>query len=53
MAGHVRATTPSLIEAQPTAAPAVAASCVAARTGGGVIQQRWIVKPGSYREAAG
>jgi hypothetical protein len=53
MAGHVRSTTPSVIEARPTAGPALAASCEAARTGGGVIQQRWIVKPGSYREAAG
>jgi hypothetical protein len=53
IAGHVRSTTPSLIEAQPADGPALAASCEAARTGGGVIQRRWIVKPGSYREAAG
>jgi hypothetical protein len=53
MAGHVRSTTPSLIEALPAGGPALTASCEAARTGGGVIQQRWIVKPGSYREAAG
>jgi hypothetical protein len=53
MAGHVRSTTPSLIEALPAGGPALTASCEAARTGGGVIQQRWIVKPGSYREASG
>lgn len=53
MAGHVRSTAPSLIEARPTAGPALAASCEVGRTGGGVIPQRWIVKPGSYREAAG
>jgi hypothetical protein len=53
IAGHVRSTEPSVIEARPTAGPALAASCEVGRTGGGVIPQRWIVKPGSYREAAG
>lgn len=52
MAGHVRSTAPSLVEARPTSGPALAWSCEAGRTGGGVIQQRWIVKPGTYREAA-
>jgi hypothetical protein len=52
MAGHVRSTAPSLMEARPTSGPALAWSCEAGRTGGGVIQQRWIVKPGTYREAA-
>ena len=28
-------------------------SCETGRTGGGTIPQRWLVKPGSYREAAG
>jgi len=53
IAGHVRSTEPSVIEARPTTGPALAASCEVGRTGGGVIPQRWIVKPGSYREAAG
>jgi len=53
MAGHARSTMPSLIEARPTTGPALASSCEAGRTGGGVIQQQWIVKPGTYREAAG
>jgi len=53
MAGHVRSTAPSAIEARPAAGPALTSSCEVGRTGGGVIPQRWIVKPGSYREAAG
>jgi len=53
MAGHVRSSAPSLVEARPTSGPALAWSCEAGRTGGGVIQQRWLVKPGTYREAAG
>ena len=52
MAGHVRSTSPSLIEARPTTGAAIAWNCETGRTGGGVIQQRWTVKPGSYREAA-
>jgi hypothetical protein len=53
MAGHVRSTTPSLIGARPPGDAALAWSCEAGRTGGGRIPQRWIVKPGSYRETAG
>ena len=52
MAGHVRSSAPSLMEARPTSGPALSWSCEAGRTGGGVIQQRWLVKPGTYREAA-
>jgi hypothetical protein len=51
VAGHVRSATPSLIEALPGSAPAVTWSCEAGKTGGGSIPQRWMVKPGSYREA--
>ena len=51
VAGHVRSTAPSLIEARPGSAPAVTWGCEAGRTGGGSIPQRWMVKPGSYREA--
>jgi hypothetical protein len=53
MAGHVRTTTPSLIDARPEGAAAVVWNCEAGRSGGGSIPQRWILKPGSYREAAG
>ncbi len=53
MAGHVRTTTPSLIDARPDAGAAVVWNCEAGRSGGGSIPQRWILKPGSYREAAG
>lgn len=53
MAGHVRSTAPSLISARPPGDAALAWSCEAGRTGGGRIPQRWMVKPGSYREAAG
>jgi hypothetical protein len=53
MAGHVRSTTPSLVDARPGSGPALVASCEAGRTGGGKLPQRWLVKPGSYREAAG
>jgi hypothetical protein len=52
MAGHVRSTSPSLIEARPTTGPAVAWNCETGRTGRGLIPQRWTVKPGTYREAA-
>jgi len=52
MAGHVRSTAPSRIEALPTTGPALLWSCETGRTGGGAIQQRWIVKPGTYWEAA-
>jgi hypothetical protein len=50
-AGHVRSAAPSLIEARPGSAPALTWSCAAGKTGGGSIPQRWMVKPGSYREA--
>ncbi len=53
MAGHVRSTAPSLISARPPDDAALAWSCEAGRTGGGRIPQRWMVKPGSYRETAG
>lgn len=53
MAGHVRSTAPSVVEARPAGEAAMAWSCEAGRTGGGRIPQRWMVKPGSYREAAG
>jgi hypothetical protein len=51
-AGHIRSSTPSLIESRPTSSPALTWSCEAGKTGGGSIPQRWLVKPGSYREAA-
>lgn len=51
VAGHVRSASPSLIEALPGSAPALTWSCEAGKTGGGSIPQRWLVKPGSYREA--
>lgn len=53
MAGHVRSPLPSRIDSRPAGGPALAWSCVAARTGGDTIPQRWLVKPGSYREAPG
>ena len=53
MAGHVRSTAPSLVDSHPAGAAALAWSCEAGRTGGGRIPQRWMVKPGSYREVAG
>ena len=53
MAGHVRSTAPSLVDARPAGHAALEWSCEAGRTGGGRIPQRWMVKPGSYREGAG
>lgn len=52
VAGHVRSTLPSLIDARPAGGPALVWNCDVGRTGGRVIPQRWMVKPGSYREAA-
>ena len=52
IAGHVRSTAPSLVEARPSSGPALTWSCEMGKTGGGSIPQRWMVKPGSYREAA-
>ena len=53
MAGHVRSTSPSLVDSRPAGDAALVWSCDAGRTGGGRIPQRWMVKPGSYREVAG
>jgi hypothetical protein len=53
MAGHVRSTAPSLVDSRPAGTAALAWSCEAGRTGGDRIPQRWMVKPGSYREVAG
>ena len=53
MAGHVRSAMPSVVDARPGSGAALAWSCQAGRTGLGTIPQRWLVKPGSYREAAG
>src|SRR5882672_3391260 len=53
MAGHVRSTAPTLVDARPPGHAALEWSCEAGRTGGGRIPQRWMVKPGSYREVAG
>lgn len=53
MAGHVRSTAPSLVDSRPAGNAALVWSCEAARTGGGRVPQRWMVKPGSYREVAG
>lgn len=53
MAGHVRSTTPSLVDARPGSGSALVWNCEAGRTGGGNVPQRWMVKPGTYREAAG
>jgi len=52
VAGHVRSTLPSLIDARPAGSAALVWNCEVGRTGGRVIPQRWMVKPGSYREAA-
>ncbi len=52
VAGHVRSTLPSLIEARPAGGAALVWNCEVGRTGGWAIPQRWMVKPGSYREAA-
>lgn len=52
MAGHVRSSEPSLVDARPLGGAALAWNCAAGQTGGRVIPQRWMVKPGSYREAA-
>lgn len=51
VAAHARSTVPSLIDARPASGAAVVWSCETGRTGGHAIPQRWIVKPGSYREA--
>jgi len=53
MAGHVRSTAPSLVDARPPGNAALVWSCEVGGTGGGRVPQRWMVKPGSYREAAG
>ena len=53
MAGHVRSTAPSLVDARPPGNAALVWSCEEGRTGGDRVPQRWMVKPGSYREAAG
>ncbi len=52
VAGHARSTLPSLIDARPAGGAALVWNCEVGRTGGRVIPQRWMVKPGSYREAA-
>jgi hypothetical protein len=52
MAGHVRSAAASVIDARPADGPGLVWSCEAGRTGGGKIPQGWLVKPGSYREAA-
>jgi len=53
MAGHIRTTAPSLVDARPPGGAALVWSCDVGRTGGGRVPQRWMVKPGSYRESAG
>ena len=53
IAGDAGGGSPSLIEAHPPAGPALTWSCETARTGGRQIPDTWMVKPGSYREAAG
>jgi len=53
MAGHVRTTAPSLVDARPAGGAAMAWVCETGRTGGGKGPQRGMVKPGSYRESAG
>ena len=53
MAGHVRSRAASLIDAHPATGPALVWSCEGARTGGHLIPQHWVVRPGSYRESAG
>jgi hypothetical protein len=52
VAGHVRSALPSLIDARPAGGAALVWNCEVGRTGGRVIPQRWMVKPGTYREAA-
>jgi hypothetical protein len=51
-AGHVRSTLPSLLDARPAGGAALVWNCEVGRTGSRIIPQRWMVKPGSYREAA-
>jgi len=51
VAAHARSTTPSVIDARPASGAAVVWSCETGRTGGQAVRQRWMVKPGSYREA--
>ena len=51
MAGHVRSATPSLVDARPANGAALIARCETGQTGAGKLPQRWLVKPGSYREA--
>ena len=51
MAGHVRSTTPSLVDARPVSGAALIGRCEVGQTGGGKLPQRWLVKPGTYREA--
>jgi hypothetical protein len=53
MAGHARSRGPSELDAHPANGPAVVWNCETARTGGHLIPQRWMVKPGSYREMGG
>ena len=53
IARHVRTTVPSLIDSRPASGAALVGSCEAGQTGGGKLPPRWLVKPGSYREAAG
>lgn len=53
MAGHVRSSAPSSIDAHPATGPALVWSCETGGTGGGLIPLRWMVRPGSYRENAG
>lgn len=53
IAGHVRTTAPSLVDSRPASGAALVGSCEAGQTGGGKLPQRWLLKPGSYREAAG
>lgn len=53
MAAHVRSAEPSRVDSRPPGGPAIGWSCEAGRTGGDTIPQRWLVKPGSYREAPG
>jgi len=52
MAGHIRSTAASLVDARPDTGDALRWSCAAGRTGAGTVTQRWILRPGSYREAS-
>ncbi|HTR21955.1 MAG TPA: pilus assembly PilX N-terminal domain-containing protein, partial [Gemmatimonadales bacterium] len=45
MAGHVRSTTPSVVDARPGIGAALVWSCETGRTGAGKVPQRWMVKP--------